>query len=410
MVIRPTQPRERLRSLFDAVRKRWRTRAGLRVVGRAALAASIPILAAVVAARALTLDGRALGILAAVAILTSLAAAVLVALRAGALDVIRHSPDVKIARFIEERADQTLDDVLVSAVEESSERDGEGFRALVIASAADRLAAVPPQHIVPAASIRHAAFEALGGIAVLVIAVVVAMPSLPGSISVRVYPGHAKVRPGKPLMITATVNGSGKSIREVTPVLTLVEGTRREERTVPFSRLPGQQEWMAIVPVEGTFKYFVTAGAARSQDYTVIALMPARAERIELHYEYPAFTRLAPRHENDGGDIYAPSGTRVLVRVHADKPVSTGKLALTGAGPAPLTAAAERVLEGRLVLSKDDSYRVALVDADGLGSDGRDRVLHPLDGRSPTRRAHPPARRRPADHTARGGGDRGAGG
>ena len=55
----------------------------------------------------------------------------------------------------------------------------------------------------------------------------------------------------------------------------------------------------------------------------------ARVERIDLHYQYPPFTGLqSPRDEPDGGDIYAPAGTRVRLRVHTDKPVGTGALSL----------------------------------------------------------------------------------
>ena len=49
----------------------------------------------------------------------------------------------------------------------------------------------------------------------------------------------------------------------------------------------------------------MSAGHARSADYTVTALFPPRVTRIDLIYAYPAFTGLAPRTEEDGGDIYA---------------------------------------------------------------------------------------------------------
>ena len=392
MVSRPTQPRERLRALLEAVRKRWRTQAGLRVMGRAALAAAMPIVAAVIAGRVVALEGTGLGILTTATVVTAIAAGILVALRCGAVDVIRHSSDVKIARFVEERAGEGLDDVLVSAVDEAGDSDAAGFRALVIASAADRLAAISPQRVVPAAAIRRAALEACGGLALLAIAIALAIPSLPGSISVQVSPGDAKVRPGKAMMITATIHGRGKALRDIAPLLTIVEGSGRGERTMPLARVPGEEHWFVVVPVEGTFKYRVTAGSARSEEYTVTALLPARAERIELHYVYPAFSKLTPRHEDDGGDIYGPSGTSVRVRIHTDKPVASGELTLAGAAPAPLTSTTDRVLETKLVLTKDDSYRVALVDTDGLGSPGEtEYFIRLMDDRPPDVRISRPA-------------------
>jgi hypothetical protein len=90
-----------------------------------------------------------------------------------------------------------------------------------------------------------------------------------------------------------------------------------------------------------------------------------------VHYDYPSFAGLKPRDEEDGGDIYAPSGTKVRLRIHTDKPVTGGALALGGtASPLALRVASDRVLEADLVLTKDGSYRVGLSDRDGLQTDG----------------------------------------
>jgi len=418
MVSTPTQPRERLRSLLDAVRTRWRTQAVLRVLGRAAFAASMPVAGAAIAARALSLDGAPLSILVATTFVASTAAAILVAFRSGAVAIVRRPSDVRVARFIEERvaeeraaavedassARQPLNDVLVSAVEQSHHADDIGFRALVIASAADRLAAISPDRIIPRAAIRRASFEAFAGVAVFAIAFVFAMAPLgravdralvalfPGSVSVHVYPGDARVRPGGSVIVSASVTSRGRAAGTIAPVLTIESSAGRELQTVAMSRLPTQESWSAVIPVEGSFRYRVTAGPARSAEYTVTALMPPRAERIELDYKYPAFTRLPPRHEEDGGDIYAPSGTTVRVRVHTDKAVASGRLTLAGAEAAALTPTSERILEGEIVLSKDDSYRVALADAEGLGSAGEtEYFIRVMDDRPPDVRIVRPA-------------------
>jgi hypothetical protein len=430
MVSTPTQPRERLRSLLDAVRARWRMQAVLRVIGRAAFAASMPVAGAAIAARALALDGGPLGILVATTFVAATAAAILVAFRSGAVAIVRRPSDVRMARFVEERvadrsaledraADraaasdgsgsrQPLNDVLVSAVHEAeaSHADDIGFRGLVIASAADRLAAIHPERIIPRAAIRRAAFEAIAGCAVFAIAVAFTLPPLgravdyawialfPDSVSVKVHPGDARVRPGGSVFVSATVTSRGRATETIAPVVIIESSAGRDAQTVAMSRIPGDQPWVAVIPVDGTFRYRVAAGPARSAEYTVTALLPPRAERIELDYDYPAFTKLPSRHEDDGGDIYAPSGTSVRVRIHTDKPVASGTLALTG-GAAPLVAAGAaegRVLEGRIVLSKDDSYRVALVDGEGLRSPGEtEYFIRIMDDRPPDVRIVRPA-------------------
>jgi len=145
----------------------------------------------------------------------------------------------------------------------------------------------------------------------------------------------------------------------------------------------GEAFELAIPSVDRTFTYTVTAGSARSEDYTVTAIYPPRVERIDLHYAYPSFAGLAPRDEPDGGDIYAPAGTRVRLRIHTDKAIAQGEIAL-GASAVPVRAVGPRTVEADLVLARDDSYRVRLSDVDGLRSSGdTEYFIRLMDDRPP---------------------------
>ena len=77
----------------------------------------------------------------------------------------------------------------------------------------------------------------------------------------------------------------------------------------------------------------MTAGAKRSKDYTVTALVGARVARNRFpRYEYPAFAKLPPHEQRDAGDIYAPAGTKVRVRVTPTKPIAAGQMMFAGSG------------------------------------------------------------------------------
>ena len=120
-------------------------------------------------------------------------------------------------------------------------------------------------------------------------------------------------------------------------------------------------------------------------------IRPPRVDRIDLHYDYPAAFRMAPREEEDGGDIYGPAGTRVRVTVHVDKPVTSAALNITGGSPVTL-APAGNALQGLLVIGEDGSYRVALADADGLSNPGdTEYFIRTLQDRPPDVRIVRPA-------------------
>jgi hypothetical protein len=383
--------RDDLRLLLASVRRRWRGQVQLRAAGRATATAAAPLFAAVLVAALLPLGDGSLTLLVVASVLAALAGVVLVASRFPA-----NPTDRQIARFIEEQVAsqpdvEPLDDALVSAVETL---DGDAaFHGLVVQSVMRRIQPIDASLIVPPSGIRRAGVEAFGGTAVLVVALALAWPLLgraaesawiavfPQSIHVDVEPGDTRVVAGKPLILRASVRAGQRWLTRFTPKLTVRSGA--DERSVQMTP-DGTGFQFAFEAIDRTFRYHVTAGSARSRDYTVTALFAPRVKQIDLTYDYPSFAKLAPREEKNGGDIYAPAGTKVRVRVHTDKPIASGQLALRGTSAAALQRTGERVLEGELTLAKDDSYRVALTDGDGLGSSGdTEYFIRVMDDRPP---------------------------
>jgi hypothetical protein len=370
---------ERLHDLIGAVRRRWFATAAFRITGLACVAAAVPLLAGLGVFWLAEPSGRALLALAGAATLLSIAAAAAVVSR-----IERRPDDVRVARYIEERVAElpgggSMDDCLVTAVAPSIRAADvqPALRTLVAEAAVRRLGVIDAAAIVPAERLRRAAAIAAGGAIVLAAAVIAGLPALslslatarltffPHTVSVDVYPGHTRVVAGRPLTIRAKVHTDGDSIASVVPNLVVSAGDA--QRTVPMVRT-AEGFAFEFESVDRSFDYRVTAGAAVSVAYGVTALFPPKVERIDLEYHYPAFSRLSPRTQEDAGDIYAPAGTRVLVRIHADKPLSSGAFALSSSAP-EVRLASSQVLEAEVLVRRDDAYRISLVDVDGLHAD-----------------------------------------
>lgn len=396
---------ERLRVLLARVRRRWFKLVALRTFSRAAVAAAIPIALALAADLLIAPQGWALILLAAACVLLSIAGVGLVLLR-----MQRLPSDRLVARYVEERAAvlpgaTLLNDELVSAVDVAEGRDrgaGAPFKPLILAAAVDRLERIEPADIIEPDVMRRAGFEVAIAALLLASVLVGGSPSLrraadtawiaafPEMIDVEVVPGHARVIAGQPIAIRASIRGSSRLAERLTPSVAIAAGDER--RSVPMVR-EGDAYRLDLASVDGSFRYRVTAGIAVSSEYTVTAVFPARVERIDLHYQYPAFTGLAAREEEDGGDIYAPAGTRVRLRIHTDKTVAAGDLALGSASKVSLQRAGDTLLEGVLTLAKDDSYRVNLADVDGLRAAGdTEYFIRLMDDRPPDVRIIRPSR------------------
>jgi hypothetical protein len=382
--------RERLRD----VRRRWTAVAALRAAARGTGAAALMLGSIVVLDRALRFDGIPL-------VLLMSAGIVLVGLAcAAAVWMMPATPtDQQVARFVEERT-RTLDaadlnDSLVSAVDALG-RPPESqpvFLAMILSDVVHKLRAIDASTLVTRRAVRQEAILAGAGALALLIAFTGAMSPFgraidtarvrlfPGSVRVEVQPGNLRIPIGTSVHIRASVKRTEGATTQVAPMLTVfADGQRRE---VPMASAPAGFEY-AIQSVDRTFSYDVRAGGARSERYTVTALRPPHVARIDLHYVYPAFAGLAPRDEQDGGDIYAPAGTRIRLRVHADQPIVQGELRLARSPRVALQRTDDRTFEADLVLAKDDSYRIRIADGEGLSSpDEAEYFIRLMDDRPP---------------------------
>jgi hypothetical protein len=391
--------RDEVRAFQSRVRRRWFAQAALRTVARAAFAAAVPGLAALLIERLFRPVGPALVLLGAAAVIAALGAAAF-----AVWQMQRRPNDTQVARFIEERASELpgitpLDDTIVSAVDGFG--DGTPLAPLLHHAAARRLSEFTPVQIVPTATIRRGLIETVAGVALLAFTLFLGRTPLarsfdtvwlglnPNAIQISVQPGDVRVIGGSPLQIRAIVHTGNRPLTHLQPTMTVIAGS--DQRRVPMT-VEGGAFVFPFESVDRSFTYKIGAGGASTRDFTVTALFAPRVERIDLHYEYPSFTGLRPRDEQNGGDIYAPAGTRVRVRVQTDKPIAAAEMTMTGAGAKPLRTAGDRTAEIELVLSRDDSYRVRLTDLDGLGSPGEtEYFIRLMDDRPPDVRILRPA-------------------
>jgi hypothetical protein len=377
-----------LASALDRIRRYWRRIAVLRASARAMVATTLLLALTAAADRVLAIsDGGAL----ALALLTIAGVAVTVA--AAIWPSTRRPDDRRVARFVEER-DPACGDAIASAVDIAARPDGDrGFGPLVVASAVRMLTALDLDRLFERSKARMAAWSATGAAAACLAAVYFAAPLFdravetaairlfPSSIVLTVAPGDLRVPAGRPATIAATVRGPAGRLGRIAANITLDSSGRTV--TVPME--PAGDGYRFTVPsVERSFHYTITAGPAATRAYAVTALHPARVERIDLQYDFPSFTGLAPRLERDGGDVYAPPGTRVRVIVHADKAVRDGVLAFSQGRPAaPLTRVDDRTLAASLTIDDEAAYRVGLVDPDGLSSESVEYFVRVMDDRPP---------------------------
>ncbi len=386
-----------LTAVLARVRTRWRTLSGLSAMTKAVLAGAGLALAALVA-YLIAAPGEP-----GVVILFLVPAVGLLACGGWFIWTLRRRPDDRtVARLIEERCPE-LEDGLATAVElggRTHQPAGASvLLAPLIADALSKVSRLDLDRVIPSRLIRRAAMGAGLGVGVLLAVLysgrepgyraleVAGAYLFPSRFAIQVEPGDLRLRAGRPLLIHARLSGATPT---AVPVLEL---TGERPRRIPMKRAGRSNEYAAFLEsVTDSFKYKVTAGSRASDQYSVEVIRPPRVARIDLEYRYPAATGLAPRVEEDGGDVYGPAGTRVELRVRSDRPVNRGELKLADGSRVALTSLGGDVLSGEILIGGDGSYRVALADRDGLENPGdTEYFIRTLDDRPPDVRIIRPA-------------------
>ena len=391
-----------VRQLIDRVRARWRRLVLLQSATRAGLALAFVLALALVVA-ALTTRAPLL-----LAIMTAIAALAAAAAVAWAFWPARDVPsDARVARFVEEHED-SLDDRLVSAAGLAASPEASMISHLFTDDVARRAAGVDPEVIVPSARLWRAALHAAASL-LLVAAIVfvgratireaadaLALRLFPSSVALHVTPGSVRLPSGSALTIEATLAGNAAPV--VAQVLRADSNAGAEPAEwTPTDMASGAAGTftLAIESVEAPFKYRVAAGAVRSEIFEVQVARPPRVARIDVEYSYPAALRMAPRVEEDTGDIYAPEGTDVRIRVRTDGEVATGSMTLANGRTVALTPDPPTLVSDALKVVQDGSYRVALADREGLKNPGdTEYFIRVLEDRPPDVHVVRPARDR----------------
>lgn len=384
-------PHDPIRHLLDRVRTRWRMLRALQAAIRAGLAAAAVLIVALLLLRGVSQWAGRLPLLPALVAAAALLLAA--AALARALASLRRRPsDARVARFIEECV-PALDDRLATAVDVMN-GPPEGrprLRSVMLADAAAQAAAIDVEAILPAASLRRSGFQAAAVVLLLILVGGIGRaPALeawdaatlalvPPRVGLEVRPGDARVLAGMPLAIEARLAGTRL------PVAAHVEVADGELwRPMAMTRDAAGTFHLALEAITAPFKYRVSAGRATSATFSVDVARLPRVTRIDLEYTYPPALRLQPRTERDGGDIYAPSGSRVRVRVHTDREVAGAQITLNGGKTLSLTAERSDVLSAPLAIVEDSAYRIALVDREGLSNPGdTEYFIRVLDDRPP---------------------------
>lgn len=142
--------------------------------------------------------------------------------------------------------------------------------------------------------------------------------------ALSVSPGNADVMESRPITINVRAERLGDS-----SVTLFLSGDDREWTRVAMPPAGAGRFAFNVASVDRDLHYYVTAGDARTPDFSIRVLRPPTISQFRIRYEYPAYAHLPPTVvTNTDGHIEAPAGTRVLLAITASEPLQSALLTL----------------------------------------------------------------------------------
>jgi hypothetical protein len=284
--------------------------------------------------------------------------------------------DVSIAQFIEEKYPQ-LEDRLVTAIEYGNRKTSNpGMIDLLIQDALNQTARVDFSVFLNRQ--RLAAFGTLGfGAFLIFLALLTWGPSffpygishlyapwtqasLGSAVMISVLPGNAEIANGSDQLIDAQLvgfNSPGVHLyRQVT-------GSDQWDSTVMESDPRGGSFRYLLVDVRNSQRYYVESNGIHSPVYSLHVVQRAAVEKIDLTYNFPAYTGMAPQVVEDEGDIKALKGTRLDFRIRLSIPVKSARLLFDDQSTLILSATGAREFAGSFPLKHSGSYVVQVTES-----------------------------------------------
>lgn len=184
-------------------------------------------------------------------------------------------------------------------------------------------------------------------------------PALAGARSLAVSPGNATVRRNQDLTVRAEIRG----LRAGEAKLHVRYGDGEWEAAPMRSTTDGRFD-LTLYALREPAEYYVAAGGLTSEHFQLALVDLPKVTALKLRYDYPHWTGLPAREQEEDGAISAVTGTRVTVQVEADAPLDQ-PLLVVDESSTPLAAQGARGA-GELTVKKDGHYRIAAKFGDEL--------------------------------------------
>ncbi|MCI0624318.1 MAG: hypothetical protein L0387_22185 [Acidobacteria bacterium] len=177
--------------------------------------------------------------------------------------------------------------------------------------------------------------------------------------SIEIDPGNVQVRKGSDQLVTARLIGFDSGG---------VQLYSRRDNSPSWEKNPmdpqkGSNRFgFLFLDINEKVSYYAQSGNVRSAEFSIAVSDTARVEKIDLTYNFPGYTGLPVRKEEDGGEISALKETRVDIQAQTSIDAASARILLQDGTAIPMRKIADKQFAGKVEVKKDSSYKIELTD------------------------------------------------
>jgi hypothetical protein len=206
-----------------------------------------------------------------------------------------------------------------------------------------------------------------------------------GLAAVTVMPGDATVAEGDAIEFGAVVAPRLRAKPNVNGALLEMRSAGGQSGSIEMTRTGSRAFKAALEHALASFTYRVTTEDGSSPWHAVKVMPRPAVAAIDVHYEYPAYTKLRPKEvPGSDGSLDALVGTEARLTIHATQALSDASRLVIGEKTpdeqrVELVASGNNTYAAKITIAKSAQYRIAMANTDNLAS--RDDIVHSITAR-----------------------------
>ena len=179
---------------------------------------------------------------------------------------------------------------------------------------------------------------------------------------IEVEPKNKAILKGEDVVIKAVLTGEMKE----TCILHIKPVGGEWEKIAMKKSAEGKFDF-AFTGVVNSFKYYITSGDGKSNEYNLLAKERPAVIKTVLRYVYPDYTGIENKTDDmPGGDITALSGTKVQFECLTNTEIGKGTLEFADGSQLSMKIKDDTRLFSTLVIDKDTALKIKLVSREGF--------------------------------------------